>query len=50
MARVSGGHHVLSVEHLLGEFGDSNGAVLLAATGSKRSETGHEEMETGEWN
>jgi len=50
VTRVSGSHHVLSIEHLLSEFGNSNGAVLLAAAGGKRSETGHEEVETGERN
>ena len=43
-------HHVLSVEHLLGQLGDGDGAVLLAAPGGKRCETGHEEVETGERN
>jgi hypothetical protein len=35
---------------LLSEFGNSNSAVLLAATGGQRSKSGHEEVETGEWN
>ena len=45
---VASGHHVLGVEHLLGEFGDGQGTVLLAASAGQRSETGHEEVETGE--
>jgi len=50
MAGVGGGHHVLSVEHLLGELGNGDGAVLLAAPGSEGSEAGHEEVETREGN
>jgi len=50
MTGVSSGHHVLGIEHLLSEFGNSNGAVLLAATGGQRSKASHEEVETGEWN
>lgn len=48
VAGIGGSHHVLSIEHLLSEFGDGDGAVLLAAASSKRGETGHEEMQTGE--
>mgnify|MGYP003957588509 CR=1 FL=1 len=50
VARVGGAHHVLGVEHLLGELRDGEGAVLLRATGGERSEAHHEEVETGERN
>ena len=48
VTRIAGSHHVLGIEHLLGELGDSESSVLLATTGCKRSESRHEEMETGE--
>ena len=49
MTGVGGAHHVLGIEHLLGELGDGEGAVLLGATGGQGGETDHEEVETGEW-
>ncbi|KFV67748.1 hypothetical protein N307_03136, partial [Dryobates pubescens] len=48
VARVAGGHHVLGVEDLLGELGDGEGPVLLAAPGGEGGEAGHEEVEAGE--
>jgi hypothetical protein len=48
MTRISGTHHVLGIELLLGEFGDSQGAVLLRSTGSERGKSNHEEMKTRE--
>merc|ERR1711862_1042539 len=45
---VTGGHHVLGVEHLLGQLEHGECAVLLRTTRRKGSETGHEEMKTGE--
>ena len=45
---VSGAHHVLGIEYLLGEFGHGEGAVLLGSTAGKRSVSDHEEVKTGE--
>jgi hypothetical protein len=48
MTRVSGAHHVLSIELLLGEFWNGKSTVLLGSTGSKRSESDHEKVKTRE--
>ena len=48
MTGVGSAHHVLGIEHLLGELGDGEGTVLLGATGGEGREAHHEEMETGE--
>jgi hypothetical protein len=45
---VSGTHHVLGIEHLLSQFGDGQGSVLLRSSGGQGGETNHEEMESGE--
>ena len=50
MPGVAGRHHVLGVEHLLGQLGDGDGPVLLGATGCQGGEPGHEEVEPGERN
>jgi len=49
MSWVGGTHHVLGIEHLLGEFWDSKSSVYLRSSGGKWSETNHEEMESWEW-
>ena len=49
MARITCGHHVFGVEHLLGKFTDRHGTVLLGTTACKRSKTRHEEMKTRKW-
>ena len=50
MTRVTCGHHVLGVEHLLRQLGHGQRTVLLAATRRQRSKAGHEEVQTWEWN
>ena len=48
VSRVAGCHHVLGIEHLLGELWHREGPVLLGAPGGEGSEPGHEEVETRE--
>ncbi len=45
---VACGHHILGIEHLLGELGNCEGSVLLAAPAGQGSEARHEEVQTGE--
>ena len=47
---VAGCHHVLGIKHLLGQFWDSQGSVLLAPTRSQRSKAWHEKVQPGEGN
>ena len=49
MSWVTRRHHVLSIKHLLDELGDSECAVLLAATRRQWSKAGHEEVKAREW-
>jgi hypothetical protein len=46
---VRSAHHVLGVEHLLGQLGDGESSVDLRSSGGEWSETNHEEMESWEW-
>mmetsp|Transcript_3409 Transcript_3409/g.5029 ORF Transcript_3409/g.5029 Transcript_3409/m.5029 type:complete len:239 (-) Transcript_3409:751-1467(-) len=48
VARVGCGHHVLGVEHLLGELRHGERPVLLRATRRERSKADHEEVEARE--
>jgi len=47
---VASGHHVLGIEHLGGELGDGQSSVLLGSSAGQRSESGDEEVKTGEGN
>ncbi|KFQ24449.1 hypothetical protein N331_04995, partial [Merops nubicus] len=47
VAGVAGGHHVLGIEHLLGELGHGERAVLLAAAARQRGEARHEKVQAG---
>ena len=49
MSWIRSAHHVLGIEHLLGELWDGEGSVLLRSSGGKWGETLHEEVETWEW-
>jgi hypothetical protein len=46
---VGGAHHVLGVEHLLGQLWHGECTVLLRATGCKWGEASEEEVKTWEW-
>jgi len=46
---IAGSHHVLGIEHLLGELWDGKGSVLLASSAGQGSKSGHEEVESREW-
>ncbi|KAG5457657.1 MAG: LOW QUALITY PROTEIN: hypothetical protein BJ554DRAFT_2271, partial [Olpidium bornovanus] len=48
VARVGRGHHVLGVEHLLGQFRHREGAVLLRTPRSQRGEPDHEKPREGD--
>merc|ERR1712159_392408 len=46
---VRSAHHVLGVEHLLGQLWDGQGSVLLGSSGGEWGESSHEEVKTWEW-
>jgi hypothetical protein len=48
VTRVSGAHHVLGIETLLGELRYGQGSLLLGSSGSERGESDHEEVQPGE--
>ena len=48
VAWVTCSHHILGIEHLLGELWDCEGTVLLAASAGQGREARHEEVQTGE--
>merc|ERR1719359_1150537 len=50
MTWISSAHHVLRVEHLLGQLWNCEGPVLLRTTGCERREANHEEVQPWEWN
>lgn len=50
VAEVRGSHHVLGVEHLLGQLRDGDLAVGIGVTAGQGSEADHEEVKTRERN
>jgi len=48
LAGIASGHHVLGIEHLLGELGDVHGAEGAGGAAGQGSESNHEEVKTGE--
>lgn len=48
VAGIGGAHHVPGVPHLLGEFRDCEGPILLGAAGCEGREADHEEVEARE--
>jgi hypothetical protein len=45
---IASGHHVLGIEHLLGQFWHSQGSVLLTSSAGQGSETRHKKVKTRE--
>ena len=50
MTRIGGHHHVLGIEHLDSELGNSQVTVPFISTAGQRSESRHEEVQTWERN
>ena len=50
MPRITSSHHVLCVEHLLGELWNTEGSILLRSSGSEGGKPGHKEVKTREGN
>jgi len=50
IAEVRSSHHVLGVEHLLGQLWDGDSTERVSTTTGERSKSNHEEVETWEWN
>ena len=47
---ISSTHHILGIKHLLCEFWDCEGSVLLWSSWCEWCKTNHEEVESWEWN
>jgi len=50
ITEVGSSHHVLGVEHLLGQLRDGDSAERVSTTAGERSKSNHEEMKTREGN
>ncbi|GMT14310.1 hypothetical protein PFISCL1PPCAC_5608, partial [Pristionchus fissidentatus] len=50
VTRVASSHHVLSVEHLLGQLSNSRSSIRLCSLGGQGSESRHEKVKTREGN
>ena len=48
MARITGGHHIFGIEHLLSELWYCKSSVLLATSGGQGGEARDEEMQSRE--
>jgi hypothetical protein len=50
VSRVGRAHHVLGIEHLLGELRNSQSTILLRSTRCERCKPSHKKMQPREWN